>query len=309
MVTAVGMSRDGKRAVVGSMRGKCRFYSAGNANLEYEAQLDVKNKRGQHARGKKVTGVAFAPSSRALFGSRYQRTEGSENVGNVSSSSQPMRNSHTSSLKISTSPLEARQSTRAVSAMLASNPPSLLVTSNDSRIRLYDGYVMKAKYKGHQNRSTQIKASFSSRGDYIICGSDDGCVYVWNTKKSSLPGSPEWNRSQQAVGSSSSRRGTASSQASANASVEDAAGGTGTKEKNSSFESFQVSNDVVTVALFAPECTQRKLDTAQEALGSSSGVVDAHSAEYYGLRGQVIVTAGYSGEIRIYENIGMPQWL
>lgn len=40
MVTAVGYSRDGKRAVVGTMRGKCRFYGAGGrTGLEYEAQL------------------------------------------------------------------------------------------------------------------------------------------------------------------------------------------------------------------------------------------------------------------------------
>jgi hypothetical protein len=25
--------------------------------------------------------------------------------------------------------------------------------------------------------------------------------------------------------------------------------------------------------------------------------------------GQVLLTAGYTGEIRVYENIGLPQWL
>lgn len=40
MVTAVTYSRDGKRAVVGTMRGKCRFYSVGaKGSLEYETQL------------------------------------------------------------------------------------------------------------------------------------------------------------------------------------------------------------------------------------------------------------------------------
>jgi hypothetical protein len=40
MVTAVGYGRGGGRAVVGTMRGKCRFYGAGDkAGLEYEAQL------------------------------------------------------------------------------------------------------------------------------------------------------------------------------------------------------------------------------------------------------------------------------
>jgi WD repeat-containing protein 44 len=64
MVTAVGYGRDAARAAVGTMRGKCRFYAAGErAGLEYEAALDVKNARGQHARGKKVTGVVYAPAA------------------------------------------------------------------------------------------------------------------------------------------------------------------------------------------------------------------------------------------------------
>ena len=135
MVTAVGYSRDGRRAVVGTMRGKCRFYSvSGKGILEYEAQLDVKNKRGQHARGKKVTGLHFMPGN---------------------------------------------------------DPNALLITSNDSRVRLYEGYTLRSKYKGHSNKSTQIKASFSPKGDYVICGSDDGSAYMWSTKKAAVPGSPE----------------------------------------------------------------------------------------------------------------------
>jgi hypothetical protein len=53
---------DGRKAVVGTMKGKCRFYSIEGSGLEYEAQLDVKNKRGQHSRGKKITGLSFLPT-------------------------------------------------------------------------------------------------------------------------------------------------------------------------------------------------------------------------------------------------------
>lgn len=42
MVTAVGYGRDAARAAVGTMRGKCRFYAAGErTGLEYEAQLGM----------------------------------------------------------------------------------------------------------------------------------------------------------------------------------------------------------------------------------------------------------------------------
>ncbi|GAB1302690.1 WD repeat-containing protein 44 [Apodemus speciosus] len=51
----------------------------------------------------------------------------------------------------------------------------ILVTSNDSRIRLYDlrDLSLSMKYKGYVNSSSQIKASFS--------GSEDKYVYIWST--------------------------------------------------------------------------------------------------------------------------------
>lgn len=47
------------------------------------------------------------------------------------------------------------------------------------------GLRLQCKYKGHSNRNTQIRASFSADGSSIICGSDDGHVYVWSTDSTS----------------------------------------------------------------------------------------------------------------------------
>lgn len=59
----------------------------------------------------------------------------------------------------------------------------ILVTSNDSRIRLYilRDLTLSCKYKGYLNVSSQIKASFSHDGKFIIAGSENQCIYVWNT--------------------------------------------------------------------------------------------------------------------------------
>ncbi len=104
MVTALNFNSDGSKAVVGSMRGKCRFYSLGaNNSLEYEASLDVKNKHGHNSRGRKITGLTYAPNKLL--------------------------------------------------------PNALLCTSNDSRVRLYDGYTLRFKYKGLSNKSTQVRRS------------------------------------------------------------------------------------------------------------------------------------------------------
>ncbi|XP_055589778.1 WD repeat-containing protein 44 isoform X2 [Uranotaenia lowii] len=59
----------------------------------------------------------------------------------------------------------------------------ILVTSNDSRIRLYDlrDLNLSCKYKGYLNASSQIKASFSHDGKYIISGSENQMIYIWKT--------------------------------------------------------------------------------------------------------------------------------
>ena len=49
----------------------------------------------------------------------------------------------------------------------------------------FAGLRLQCKYKGHSNRNTQIRASFSADGSSIICGSDDGHVYIWSTDSTS----------------------------------------------------------------------------------------------------------------------------
>ncbi|CAD6503768.1 BgTH12-05513 [Blumeria graminis f. sp. triticale] len=49
---------------------------------------------------------------------------------------------------------------------------NILVTSNDSRIRLYHfkDKRLEMKFRGHQSTCSQINASFSDDGRYVICG-------------------------------------------------------------------------------------------------------------------------------------------
>ena len=59
----------------------------------------------------------------------------------------------------------------------------ILITSNDSRIRLYDlrDLSLVCKYKGYTNLSSQIKACISPDGRYICAGSENQCVFLWRT--------------------------------------------------------------------------------------------------------------------------------
>lgn len=57
----------------------------------------------------------------------------------------------------------------------------ILVTSNDSRIRVYDDMELLAKYKGLKNLNSQISASYTRNGDYIISASEDSRVLIWSS--------------------------------------------------------------------------------------------------------------------------------
>lgn len=95
---------------------------------------------------------------------------------------------------------------------------------------LLAGYTLQCKYKGLQNTNTQIRASFSESGDFIICGSDDGSVYFWSTK----------------TGSESEASPVETSSAAS-------------QEKSGSYEHFHAHSDIATVAIFAPHGARRSL--------------------------------------------------
>lgn len=59
----------------------------------------------------------------------------------------------------------------------------VLITSNDSRLRLYNlrDKSLEMKFKGHENLSSQIHARFSDDGRYVISGSEDRKIYIWST--------------------------------------------------------------------------------------------------------------------------------
>jgi len=107
------------------------------------------------------------------------------------------------------------------------NNSKVLITSNDSRIRLYDIRTkeIERKYRGYSNQSSQIRSSFSHDDKYIISGSEDSWFYIWKTEP----------------GSASNLNGTNSKLTRKQRRHFDRA-----------FERIRVHNTMVTSAIFAP---------------------------------------------------------
>lgn len=128
-VTALSISPDGVRIVVGLYSGQLIVCAFDDEKLNYITSIECKNRMGKYSKGTKVTSIAFLDNT------------------------------------------------------------EVLVTTNDSRIRIVDvegrlvgSGTKQMKFKGHKNDNLQIKARISEDMDYIICGSEDGYVYIWNKK-------------------------------------------------------------------------------------------------------------------------------
>lgn len=62
-----------------------------------------------------------------------------------------------------------------------------LISTNDSRARLFVNKEMTQKYKGHKSEEHTIRLSFSHNSLHVISGSENGIVYIWNLHNSYVP--------------------------------------------------------------------------------------------------------------------------
>jgi WD40 repeat protein len=63
----------------------------------------------------------------------------------------------------------------------------VLITSTDSRVRVVDGGDLVHKFKGFRNSSSQISASLTANGKYVVSASEDSQVYIWKNDGDSRP--------------------------------------------------------------------------------------------------------------------------
>lgn len=155
----------------------------------------------------------------------------------------------------------------------------LCVSSSDSRIRLYrlDDKAVLSKFMGHVNEESQLCASFSPCGSFVLSGSENRTVCIWEVEHN--------------TGLVLKRRGIAGPQATDPGGSGSQRKDVSNKGKNMAMESFDPhDNGYVTAAVFAPK-RARSLSSRRR-----------HPAMAISRRaaGLVIVTASEAGEIRVF---------
>ncbi|KAL2528252.1 Transducin/WD40 repeat-like superfamily protein [Forsythia ovata] len=74
---------------------------------------------------------------------------------------------------------------------LKNDSERVMITSEDSKIRIFDGCQVVHKYRGLTKSGSQMSASFTSNGKHIISVGDDSHIYVWNYDYSHIQASKQ----------------------------------------------------------------------------------------------------------------------
>ncbi|KFH42601.1 putative WD repeat-containing protein-like protein [Hapsidospora chrysogenum ATCC 11550] len=126
-----------------------------------------------------ITAVGFSPDGKtAICGvlsgmCTFYKTEGLESQFQIHVRSSRGKNAKGSKI--------TGIATAAVDGGPDKGDVKLLISSNDSRVRVYslNTRMLEAKFRGHVNQSSQIHARFAHDYRYIICGSEDQKAYIW----------------------------------------------------------------------------------------------------------------------------------
>lgn len=137
----------------------------------------------------------------------------------------------------------------------------VLITSNDSRVRVYDlrdkSYTKYKASGGYLNRTSQIRATLSQDGQFVVAGSEDAGVYIWDAIK-------EGPNSGSKSSSSKKKRGDSKS-----------GGKGGSKADGGGYESWTAASTTVTCALMAPLKSHAYLTASEDPMQMRAEMLEA----------------------------------
>ena len=157
---------DDRFFLAGSMDGQLRLWSIPDKDVAFTASTN-----------ELITAVAFSPDGKTSICGllnglcMFFDTEGLEPVYNIHARSSRGKNAKGSKITGIRTAVDPND-----------EEVKVLISSNDSRVRVYNmrTKMLEVKFKGLENQSSQIHATFSDDAKYIISGSEDRKAYIWN---------------------------------------------------------------------------------------------------------------------------------
>ncbi|KAI9219416.1 WD40-repeat-containing domain protein [Blastocladiella britannica] len=174
-VTSVQFAHDGQWVVAGTYGGHLVVYALDeHGALTVRGQVAIKNGPGGR------TGRAVLPMTK----------DGNLSSGGMTAAAATLAASSTTTATTSTSSTASSRPRKITGIEVWPDPTGakelLIVSSNDSRIRIVDATDLKvvAKLKGHANKHAQIHGTVAESAigpRWVFSGSEDGRLYVWDT--------------------------------------------------------------------------------------------------------------------------------
>ncbi|OMJ09357.1 putative WD repeat-containing protein [Smittium culicis] len=290
LITAVSFSNCiGDQVVVGTYLGLCVFYEM--PNLKISDRLYARNSSGKRANGIKITGITYCSRKLSLANSSL------------------INDSTALSVEIS------RANRQRIYSSEDQEEGLVLVSSNDSRIRIYTekSHKLVCKLKGHVSSGSQAFATASEDGKYVISGSEDHNIYIWSLLKSDIYQPNISTDKKFGINFAINSKNIFNRK---NASNDEIPSDSQTIMDNSNYEYFNAHDYNVSAAVFAPLTTLmylansgdpilskqlEKLKKIKEtnSISDLANVIDVTS---------IIVSADFSGMIRIFrKNINLEE--
>lgn len=204
LVTAVTFTPNGKLTIAGTFNGIVYFLDT--KNLELRHSFDLTQKKSNNSSSSSTNNPTTSPSA--------------------------SNNSRKSGFKVT-----------GISSFVDCDDIKILVSSNDSKIRLISlkERALVEYFKGAQNNYSQIEANISDDKKYIITGSEDHWVYIWDYKRNIANSKNHENHHQ----------------LSSLLHLYD-------KKKRKDYTTFHAHHSIVTAALFAPSATLKLLSLSND---------------------------------------------
>ncbi|KAK5122177.1 hypothetical protein LTR85_004423 [Meristemomyces frigidus] len=157
--------KDDRFFLAGSLDSRLRLWSIPDKSVAYSVQLPDM-----------ITAVAFTPDGKFCVAGclsglcMFYETEGLKYQAQIHVRSTRGQNAKGSKI------------TGIQTYQTSTGDIKILITSNDSRVRLYNfrDKSLELKFKGNENNCSQIRAGLSDDGRYVVCGSEDRKAYIWS---------------------------------------------------------------------------------------------------------------------------------